>query len=137
MLGIYRSLTLFFYPFLIILIYLRKFFKKENNESFTGKLFPSKFLINKDKNKKLIWFHAASIGEAQSVIPLIEKILSKINCEILITTTTQSSASLMRKKFEKNENIKHRFFPLDIKFLIDKFLDGWKPNLVLFVDSEI
>ncbi len=138
MLGIYRSITLFFYPLFIIIIYLRKIFKKENNESFKGKLFPSKFLIDKDKTKNLVWFHAASIGEAQSVVPLIKKIISeRSNTEILITTITQSSAILMRKNFEKNKNIKHRYLPLDIKFLINKFLDGWKPSLVLFVDSEI
>ena len=77
MLGIYRSITLFFYPLFIIIIYLRKIFKKENSESFKGKLFPSKFLIDKDKTKNLVWFHAASIGEAQSVVPLIKKIISE------------------------------------------------------------
>ena len=138
MLRIYRSITLCFYPLFIALIYLRKVFKKENSESFKGKLFPSNFLINKDKTKNLIWFHAASIGEAQSVIPLIKKILNELNnTEILITTITQSSAMLIRKNFEKYKNVKHRYLPLDIKFLIDKFLDGWKPNIVLFVDSEI
>ncbi len=138
MLGIYRSLTNFFYPLFIIIIYLRKIFKKENDESLKGKLFPSKFLIDRDKTKKLIWFHAASIGEAQSIIPLVKKILKEIkNTEILITTITQSSAILMRKNFEKYKDVKHRYLPLDIKFLINKFLDGWKPSLVLFVDSEI
>ncbi len=138
MLRIYRSLTLFFYPLFIIVIYLRKLLKKENSESFKGKLFPSKFLIKKDKTKNLIWFHAASIGEAQSVIPLIKKILSEVNgVEILMTTITQSSAMLIRQNFEKYENVTHRYLPLDINFLINKFLDGWKPELVLFIDSEI
>ena len=138
MLGIYRSLTLFFYPLFIIIIYLRKLLKKENNESFKGKLFPSKFSINKDKTKNLIWFHAASIGETQSVIPLIKKILNEENnIEILMTTITQSSAMLVRKNFEKYENVKHRYLPLDINFLVNKFLDGWRPKLALFVDSEI
>ena len=138
MLRIYKSLTLFFYPLFILIIFLRKLLNKENNESFNGKLFPSKFLINKNESKKLIWFHAASVGEAQSIIPLIKKILNaEHNTEILVTTITQSSAFLMRKNFEKYDNVKHRFFPLDINFLINRFLDGWKPNLVLFVDSEI
>ncbi len=138
MLRIYNSLTLFFYPIFILIILIRKFLKKENNESFQGKLFPSNFLINRDASKKLIWFHAASIGEAQSIIPLVKKIInSSNNFEILITTITQSSASLLRKNFEKSKNIKHRFFPLDIGILADKFLDGWKPNIAIFVDSEI
>ena len=138
MLGIYRSLTLFFYPLFIIIIYCRKLLKKENDESFKAKLFPSNFLVDKDKTKKLIWFHAASIGEAQSIIPLIKKILISVDStEIIITTITQSSAALMKKNFEEHQNVRHRYLPLDVKFLIDKFLDGWKPSLVLFVDSEI
>ncbi len=138
MLGIYRSLTLFFYPLFVLIILIRKIFKKENSESLKGKLFPSKFLVDRNQSKKLIWFHAASIGEAQSIIPLIKKILNSTeNTEILMTTITQSSASLMRENFKNHENVKHRFLPLDIKFLIDKFLDSWKPNLALFVDSEI
>ena len=120
MLRIYKSLT-FFLSIFILIIFLRKILNKENNESFKKKLFPSKLQINKDKTKNLIWFHAASVGEAQSIIPLIKKILNKEkNVEILITTITQSSAFLMKKKFEKYENVKHRFFPLDIKFLIDR-----------------
>ena len=34
-------------------------------------------------------------------------------------------------------NIQHRFFPLDIKFLIERFLDTWKPRVIFLVDSEI
>ena len=111
MLRIYKSLTFLFYPIFILIIFLRKILNKENNESFKSKLFPSKLQINKDESKSLIWFHAASVGEAQSIIPLIKKILNKEeNTEILITTITQSSAFLMRKKFENYENVKHRFF---------------------------
>ena len=68
MLLYYKFLTFFFYPFLIILIYIRKFFKKEDNQRYTEKIFLHK--LPKIKKNKLIWFHAASIGEVQSIIPL-------------------------------------------------------------------
>ena len=35
------------------------------------------------------------------------------------------------------KNVYHRYFPIDASFILDKFLDQWKPSLVLFVDSEI
>ena len=41
------------------------------------------------------------------------------------------------KEFRNNKNIYHRYFPVDVNFLVKKFLDDWCPDLVLFVDSEI
>ena len=35
------------------------------------------------------------------------------------------------------KNIHHRFFPLDVDFLINSFLKMWKPNYIFLVDSEI
>ena len=72
MIFIYRFFTTFIYPILIILIYSRKLLKKEDPNRYKEKIFPSNFFPNKDYNKKLIWFHAASIGEVQSIFPLIQ-----------------------------------------------------------------
>ena len=108
MLTIYKLFGLFFYPFFIVIIYLRKFFKKEDNARFKEKLFPSKFFIDRDKTKKLVWFHAASIGETQSIIPLIKKItISDNNVDILITTVTTTSANLIKEKFYNYKNVKN------------------------------
>ena len=138
MLLIYRFITFLFYPFLIILIYLRKLLNKEDKERFKEKIFPSYFFPQRDTTKKLIWFHAASIGEVQSIFPIIEKLLvDKKNVEILITTVTLSAGNIVKKKINENRSIKHRYFPLDINFLVKKFLNSWKPNKVIFVDSEI
>ncbi len=138
MLFIYRFITFFFYPFLIILIYLRKLLNKEDKKRFKEKIFPSYFSPQKNLEKKLIWFHAASIGEVQSIIPIIEKLIDdRKNLEILITTVTLSANNIIQKRLFKYKNIKHRYFPLDINFLVKKFLDGWKPEKIIFVDSEI
>tara|TARA_B100000780_G_C21108787_1_gene447913 strand:- start:835 stop:2124 length:1290 start_codon:yes stop_codon:yes gene_type:complete len=138
MLSVYRILIFFLYPFLIILIYLRSILGKEDKMRFKEKIFSSAFDSKKDNKKKLIWFHAASIGEALSVLPLIEKINKhNKNINFLITTVTLSSADLLKKKINNHNNIAHRFFPLDAKHLSEKFLNMWKPDLVCFVDSEI
>ena len=62
---------------------------------------------------------------------------SNDNFEFLITTVTLSSGNLVKKKFQDNNNIHHRYFPLDVDFLIKKFVEMWRPNIVFFVDSEI
>ena len=49
----------------------RKIFNKEDNNRYEEKIFTSNFFPDKNSQKKLIWFHAASIGEVQSIFPLI------------------------------------------------------------------
>ncbi len=138
MLKVYRYFTYFLYSLFVVLIYLRLFFKKEDKKRFKEKIFSSHFNIERDDNKKLIWFHAASIGECLSILPLIEEINNKHkNINFLITTVSLSSSKLLEKKLIQYKNIIHRFFPLDIESLTEKFLNEWRPNLVCFVDSEI
>ena len=138
MLKVYKYFTYLFFPLFIVLIYLRSLFNKEDKIRFKEKIFSSHFKIHKDRNKKLIWFHAASVGECLSIIPLITKIISENrNINILITTVTLTSSELLKKKLINFTNVEHRFLPLDLESLAENFLNMWKPNLVCFVDSEI
>ena len=138
MIFIYRLITILLYPIFIILIYLRKLFNKEDDNRYKEKIFHSNFFPNRNDKKKLIWFHAASIGEVQSIFPLVKKLNNENNdLEFLITTVTLSSGNIVKKKFFAYKNVNHRYFPLDVNFLIKSFLNKWKPNLVIFIDSEI
>ena len=137
MLRVYRYLTYFLFPLFIILIYLRSIFNTEDKIRFKEKIFSSCFQAH-STNNKLVWFHAASIGECLSILPLIDEINSKNkNINFLITTVTLSSSKLLEKKINQYNNVVHRFFPLDLESLAEKFLNSWKPDLVCFVDSEI
>ena len=124
------NLVLIFSP-LIILIRIIK--KKEDFYRFKEKL---TFFTKKRKKGKLIWFHGASVGEIVSILPLIRELekLKKIN-QILVTSSTLSSSNIFAKfKFKKTV---HQFFPIDTNFLSKRFLSYWKPNLAVFVESEI
>ena len=138
MLQAYRYLTYFLFPLFILFVYFRALLNKEDRSRFKEKIFSSHFKAHKYNNKKLIWFHAASIGECLSILPLIDEINNKNkNINFLITTVTLSSSKVLEKKLNKYKNVIHRFFPLDTKTLAGKFLLCWKPDLVCFVDSEI
>ena len=131
----YKSLTFFLYPFLVILIYLRKIFNKEESKRFKEKIFIPSNLLNSDK---FLWFHGASIGEIKSVIPVIYYFLEKnSNIKILITSVTVSSASIVKNEFKNNNRVVHKYFPVDVPHLAKKFLNYWKPIAVIFIDSEI
>ncbi len=138
MIIIYKVLTNLLYPVLIIFVYCRKIINKEDPIRFKEKILPSYFKINKKENLKLIWFHAASIGEFKSIIPVINRLNhNDNNLHFLITTNTLSSGNLAKIELEKIKNAEHRYFPLDVSFLIDKFLYLWKPDKIFLVDSEI
>ena len=133
MLFIYRLIiNLIFLATPIIIIY-RIFEKKEDPKRFFEKI--GKF-NKKNQNDNLIWFHGSSVGEILSIIPLIEKLSKRKNIKkILITTNTLSSAKIIKKL--KLKKTFHQFFPLDTEFLVEKFLNHWKPKAVFFIESEI
>ena len=99
--------------------------------------FKEKFCIYSKKNYlKSIWFHAVSVGELMSIIPVLEK-LEKNNKikQIIVTSSTTSSAKIFEKqKFKKTI---HKYFPLDTNYLNNKFINNWKIKTAFFVDSEI
>ncbi len=138
MIILYRTLTIIIYPLLIILIFLRTFFNKEDKKRYKEKIFSSSFNVKRINNSKLILFHAASIGELKSIIPIIKELEKKDkNLEFLVTTITTSSADLAKIELKKFKNARHRFLPLDVNFLMEKFLYLWKPDVIFLVDSEI
>ena len=85
---------------------------------------------------QLIWLHAASVGEAQSALSLIKKILQKQpNAHILVTSGTLTSAYMLVDRLP--ERAFHQFYPLDHPKWVARFLDHWRPDLVLWMESEL
>ena len=116
----------------IIIIY-RIYKGKEDKKRFIEKLsIPSK----KRTNGKLIWLHGASVGEILSIIPIIKN-YEKNNSisQILVTSSTLSSSKVL-KKFNLKKTV-HQFYPIDQIFFTNKFLRHWKPNIAIFIESEI
>ncbi len=131
----YKLFTYLFFPIAPIYLYFRKIRKKEDPKRYKEKL--SK--INKLRGEGiLVWYHVASVGEAMSILPLIENsIQDKTINKILITSITLSSGKILEKRFYMDDKIIHQYLPLDIPNLTNKFLIHWKPNLSIFIDSEI
>ncbi len=85
---------------------------------------------------RLIWIHAASVGESLSVQPLIEALLARYaDVSILLTTVTVTSAGLMERRLP--ERAYHQYVPVDHLFAVRRFLRHWQPELALFVESEL
>jgi 3-deoxy-D-manno-octulosonic-acid transferase len=84
----------------------------------------------------LVWFHAASVGEANAVLPVIDAIATEHpEISLLLTTGTVTSAKLARARLPKGAV--HQYVPLDNQDYVRRFLEHWRPDLAVFVESEI
>lgn len=84
----------------------------------------------------LVWVHAASVGESLSVIPLIERCLARRpELCVLVTTGTVTSARLLADRLPAGAM--HQFAPLDLPGAVGRFLDHWRPDAALWVESEL
>lgn len=83
---------------------------------------------------RLIWVHAASVGETNAVMPLIQR-LSAAGFRVLFTSTTVTSANIAAQRLPSTAI--HQFGPLDIAPYVDRFLNHWRPEFVVFVESEL
>jgi 3-deoxy-D-manno-octulosonic-acid transferase len=83
---------------------------------------------------RLAWLHGASVGETLSLLPLVER-LTQCGVKVLVTSSTRTSADLLARRLPPGSL--HQFFPLDVPRYLRRFLDHWRPDLVLFAESEI
>jgi len=85
---------------------------------------------------KLIWFHAASVGESLSVLALIDRMGRALpEAHFLITSGTATSARLVGQRLPPRT--RHQFAPLDAPGPLKRFLSHWQPDAALFVESEL
>lgn len=81
---------------------------------------------------RLLWMHAASVGETISVLPVLQ---AASGVALLLTTGTVTSARIAAERLPPGAL--HRFAPLDVPRWVQRFLDHWQPDAACFVESEI
>ncbi|MEL7486126.1 MAG: 3-deoxy-D-manno-octulosonic acid transferase [Pseudomonadota bacterium] len=83
----------------------------------------------------LLWIHGASVGESLSVLPLVRRLAEADSAlSFLVTTGTVTSARLMAERLP--DRAIHQFIPLDHPRFVSAFLDHWRPDAAVFVESE-
>ncbi|MCH8097198.1 MAG: 3-deoxy-D-manno-octulosonic acid transferase [Proteobacteria bacterium] len=83
----------------------------------------------------LIWLHAASVGEALSILGLTERILAEFGeVNMVVTTGTVTSARLLAERLPPRAF--HQYVPVDRLAWARRFLDHWRPDIALWVESE-
>ncbi len=133
MLALYRSLTTLAGPLADRYLRRRMSQGKEDRERF-GERLGQPGLARPEG--PLIWVHGASIGESLSLLPLIERLLEDDpGRHILVTTGTVTSARLMAERLPQGAF--HQYIPIDRRAAVARFLDHWRPQLALWVESDL
>lgn len=134
LLDVYRSLTVAAGPFSAIYLARRQR---------AGKEMPGRVLERRGQASRprpmgrVVWIHAASVGETASVLSLVDRLLDERDVSVLITTGTVTSAHLVAERGETQRRIIHQFVPLDHPGYVRAFLNHWRPDLALWVESEL
>lgn len=85
---------------------------------------------------RLVWFHAASVGESLSLLSIIAKMRAEHpETAVMVTTGTVTSARLMAERLP--EGAFHQYVPVDHPLWVARFLDHWKPDFVVWAESEL
>jgi 3-deoxy-D-manno-octulosonic-acid transferase len=142
-------LGLFLYKFLTFLIapFLGAFFRRRAK---AGKENPSRIherfakYIEPRTTDKLIWFHAASVGESQLLLELARRLVRDgvTDETFLFTCQTQTAADLIAKTVSDDPLLStiqaiQKMAPVDTKAIARRFLDHWQPDLAIFAEGEI
>jgi 3-deoxy-D-manno-octulosonic-acid transferase len=82
----------------------------------------------------LVWIHGASVGEVLAILPLIDRIRAR-DIAVLVTSGTVTSAGLAERRLPSD--VIHQFVPVDVPQFAARFLNHWRPDLALFVESDL
>lgn len=84
----------------------------------------------------VLWLHAASVGEARALLTLIGALQARRpDLGGVLTTGTLTAGRMVAEALP--QRFVHRYAPLDVQPWVARFLDGWRPDLAVRIDSEI
>jgi 3-deoxy-D-manno-octulosonic-acid transferase len=133
-LRLYRGATTLLGPFIYLFLLLRRRRGKEDRARFAERLGKA------DRPRpegRLVWIHAASVGEATSALAFIDRLReTQPHLAILVTTGTVTSARLVASR-TAGDGVLHQFVPVDRPRWVRRFLDHWRPDLAIWIESEL
>lgn len=84
----------------------------------------------------VVWFHAVSVGEAESLFPLVRLLLEKRpDSKVLVTTTTPTGSSRVKAVLE--EKVEHVYLPYDLPGAVQRFMEHFRPVMAVIMETEI
>ena len=95
------------------------------------------FLKSPDLGEKVIMLHGVSVGEIIALENLTKKIKETFpDYKIMITTGTKTGQDIAHKKYAEIADF-ITYFPFDIPFAVNSFLNKVRPSVVLIAETEL
>ena len=132
-LAIYNLLILLLIPVFQIRILLKSYKNAGYRANFSQRYGRNLVAIKKRQKKKIIWFHAVSLGEvigSQNVIKILLK-----DCDVVLTTTTPTGLKKAQEIYKDTLTI--NYAPWDLSLFINRFLNFYQPDALLIFETEI
>ena len=84
----------------------------------------------------LVWLHGVSVGESLSLLPLVSALRERRpDLGLLVTSGTVTSAGVLADRLPPG--VVHQYAPVDAPGAVRRFLAHWRPDLAVFVESEL
>jgi 3-deoxy-D-manno-octulosonic-acid transferase len=131
--SVYRIATDLGAPFVELYLFKRRMEGREDPARFPERMGHASRVR---PSGRLIWCHAASVGEAVSVLVLIERIRELYpDTNLLVTSGTVTSARMLEKRL--SQGVIHQYMPVDRMPYVERFLSHWRPDFAMLIESEI
>ena len=86
--------------------------------------------------KKCLWFHCASVGEVNTLLPLLKNLHTKnIQLNFIITSNTITGSKIVKQ--QKLNYLFHSYLPFDWRFSVKRFLSTASPAALYVLETEI
>jgi 3-deoxy-D-manno-octulosonic-acid transferase len=129
---LYSALFTLLAPFYLLRLYWRGFKAPAYRERWRERF----GLLDEAQRQGGIWVHAVSVGEVLAIARLVRQLLERYpDLPVLITTTTPTGAERVRALF--GDEVEHRYAPIDLPWVVRRFLRVYRPRLLILVETEI
>jgi 3-deoxy-D-manno-octulosonic-acid transferase len=127
----YRLILYVLYP-LVFLVTLVMAFQNRDRHYLLERI----GLYLRDYPQQCIWFHAASVGEVNGVMPLLQKMAGDHpERQFLLTTGTPTGGQVALAKIP--DNASHAYLPLDYPGAVRRFLNKTRPSAAVIMETEL
>ena len=136
---VYLGILLLFSPMLLYRSLRYGKYRRGFREKFLGRI-PRRWRVSRSRpeqpSKKVVWFHAVSVGEVKLLKPLLQKISeTQPDWCCAISTTSKTGMDLAKQMFGKDWTV--FYCPLDFSWAVDKALQRLKPDMLVLVEQEL
>ena len=86
--------------------------------------------------EKCLWFHCASVGEVNTLLPLLKTLhIKNGQLNFIITTNTITGGTIVEQ--QQLNYLHHCYLPFDWSFGVNRFINSIKPVALFVVETEI